>query len=61
MDSVGSNSNYGLGVALSLGGGRFGSYLYYTFPNYCNRPGVHFRDMTGDGRYAVLTSILVLR
>nr|OQO24051.1 hypothetical protein B0A51_05021 [Rachicladosporium sp. CCFEE 5018] len=47
---VGSNSNYGLGVALSLGGGKFGSYLYYTFSPSCNRPGVRFADMTGDGR-----------
>jgi hypothetical protein len=48
--SVGSNSNYGLGVALSLGGGKMGSYLYFTFANSCNRPGVHFVDITGDGR-----------
>lgn len=47
---VGSNSDYGLGVALSLGAGNMGPYLYFTFPNSCNRPGVQFADMTGDGR-----------
>lgn len=47
---VGSNSEYGLGVALSLGGGAMGDYLYYNFSISCNRPGVHFTDMTGDGR-----------
>ncbi|KAK5111586.1 hypothetical protein LTR85_011815 [Meristemomyces frigidus] len=47
---VGSDSDYGLGVALSLGGGEVGSYLYSTFPNSCKRSGVRFADMTGDGR-----------
>ncbi|KAK6432924.1 hypothetical protein LTR95_010905, partial [Oleoguttula sp. CCFEE 5521] len=47
---VGSNSNYGLGVALSLGAGKMGDYLYYTFSPSCNMPGVRFADMTGDGR-----------
>ena len=46
---VGSNSVYGLGVAISQGGGTFGTYLYYAFPNSCNRVGVVFADMTGDG------------
>ncbi|KAK5707630.1 hypothetical protein LTR97_000168 [Elasticomyces elasticus] len=47
---VGSNSNYGLGVALSQGGGTFGTYLYFTFSPSCNRAGVWFVDITGDGR-----------
>ena len=31
-----------------------GPYLYFTFPNSCNRPGVRFADMTGDGRYIIV-------
>ncbi|KAK5731516.1 hypothetical protein LTR17_011314 [Elasticomyces elasticus] len=47
---VGSNSMYGLGVALSGSSGSLGTYHYYTFSPSCNRAGVHFTDMTGDGR-----------
>lgn len=51
IGSVRSNSNYGLGVALSQGlSGQFGDYLYFTFSPSCIRPGVHFVDITGDGR-----------
>ena len=47
---VGSNSKYGLGVAISQGGGTFGTYLYFEFSPSCNRIGVWFVDITGDGR-----------
>ncbi|KAK5693162.1 hypothetical protein LTR97_010638 [Elasticomyces elasticus] len=47
---VGSNSDYGLGVAISQGGGTFGTYLYFDFAPSCKREGIHFVDITGDGR-----------
>ena len=47
---VGANAKDGLGVALSQAGGKMGAYLSTKFPGPCNRPGVHFADMTGDGR-----------
>jgi hypothetical protein len=47
---VGSNSNYGLGVAISQGGGTFGTYLYFTFAPSCNRAGVRFAKITGNGK-----------
>lgn len=53
--SSGTNSNYGLGVALSTGGGKFGSYLHYDFAPYCLRKGIVFADITGDGRKCKLS------
>lgn len=47
---MGSESSYGIGVALSLGEGRMGEYLWSDFSPTCNRPGINFADMTGDGR-----------
>lgn len=47
---VAANSNLGFGVALSLGGGNLGPYLYFPFAGGCLRRGVRFADMTGDGR-----------
>lgn len=46
----GSKSSYGIGVSLSLGGGDMGEYLFFKFSPTCNRPGIRFDDMTGDGR-----------
>lgn len=47
---VGSNSEYGLGIALSVEGGGLGEYLYSYFTVSCARQGIHFTDMTGNGR-----------
>lgn len=47
---MGSMSDYGIGVALSLGQGKMGEYLWSDFTVTCNRPGINFADMTGDGR-----------
>lgn len=51
LDSVGSNSDYGLGVSLSEWGGVNGEYLFFDFLPSCKREGVWFKDMTGDGRH----------
>ncbi|KAH8797345.1 hypothetical protein F5884DRAFT_815081 [Xylogone sp. PMI_703] len=48
---VAANSNKGLGVALSTGNGNLGPYLFFDFAPSCDREGVLFADMTGDGRY----------
>lgn len=47
---LGSKSEYGIGVALSLRGGKMGDYLWSDFSTVCDRPGFAFADMTGDGR-----------
>lgn len=47
---VGSNSEYGLGISISKGKGKLGDYLYSDFKPSCNRQGIWFKDMTGDGR-----------
>ena len=47
---LGSVSNYGVGVALNLGKGKMGEYLWSDFSPVCKRQGIVFADMTGDGR-----------
>lgn len=46
----GSESTNGIGVALGLGGGGLGGYQWFPFTPRCNRPGIRFADMIGDGR-----------
>ena len=47
---LGSQSNYGIGVALSLGKGKMGKNLWSEFSPECKRQGIVFADMTGDKR-----------
>jgi hypothetical protein len=47
---LGSESNFGIGVSLSLGDGKIGKYLWSDFSPVCKRQGIAFADMTGDGR-----------
>jgi len=47
---LGSESNFGIGVSLSLGDGKMGKYIWSDFSPTCKRQGITFADMTGDGR-----------
>jgi hypothetical protein len=47
-----------MGVALNLGGNKFGAYLQYS-TGFCKRRGTRFADINGDGSFLLAQKLIL--